>query len=150
MLRRLLEVGAAVSGAVCTWCARGSIYADGTGCAHGAPPADCLIHGGATDLNLVARGRRAVIKCTHYANSWVVMYADPIGDDKDWSSYTIVFTVLGVGHEQYQVGAQRQTCPHYVYDSLVEDMRNGARPHPSRVPDPGQTRTTPGKELPSV
>lgn len=136
--------------AACTWCARRRVYDDGTRCAHGPPPVDCLVHGGLTDLNLVARGRRAVVKCTHYGNAWVVMYADPIADDKEHGSYTLVFTMLGVGHEQYGVLALGGTCPHYAYDQLVAEMRSGARPNASRIPDPGQARTQPGKELPNA
>lgn len=134
----------------CMWCDGHAVYTDGTGCQHGPPPVACTIHGGWTDLNLVSRGRRAVIKCTHHGGAWVVLYANPVGDDKEHGSYTIQFAMMGVGQEQYNIGPRLATCPHRVYDKLVEDMRGGARPSANRVPDPQTQTTDAGKELPDA
>lgn len=133
----------------CLWCSRPGIYKDGTQCKHGTPPKMCKMHGRWTDLNLVARGRRAVVKCTHYGNAFVVLFADPIADDKAFGTYSIQFGMLGVGSELYTVPPQQYECPHYVYDSLVKDMRKGARPSINRIPDPVKRRTTPGQGLES-
>lgn len=134
----------------CTWCHKPGAYKDGTGCVHGQPPVDCKEHGRLTDLNLVARGRRAVVKCAHYGNACVVLYADPIGDDKEHGSYTVVFIIQrgdGVGGERYTIPPQSHQCPHEIFDTLVREMRGGVRPHPSRVPDPSTRTAKPGEEL---
>lgn len=131
----------------CTWCHRPGAYKDGTGCVHSLPPVDCKEHGKLTDINLVARGRRAVVKCTHYDNAYVVLYADPIGDDKEYGSYTIAFSMRGVGSEVYTILPHMGECPHKIYDMLVSEMRAGARPHPSRVGDPSTRIAKPGEEL---
>lgn len=131
----------------CMWCLRHAVYTDGTGCQHGPPPRECAVHGKWTDLNLVARGRRAVIKCTHYGNAWVALYSNPIADDREHGSYTIQFAMVGVGQEQYNIEAGRVTCPHFVYDALVVDMRSGARPSANRIPDITTRIVKPGEGL---
>jgi hypothetical protein len=135
---------------ICTWCQSGRIYDDGTRCQHGEPPVDCKTHGRWTDLNLVARGRRAVIKCTHYGNAWVVLFADPIGDDKEYGTYTLQFAMVGVGQERYVIRSRSHVCPHFVYDKLVAEMRAGARPSQNRVPPIEGDVAEPGKELPNA
>lgn len=132
----------------CHWCLRPGPYAEGTTCTHGQPPVGCAIHGALTDLNLVARGRRAVVKCAHHGSAFVALYADPIGDDKERGSYTVHFAMSGVGSEVYQIPAQRHQCPHEVFDRLVGEMRAGIRPSQNRVPNPATRVAPPGQELP--
>lgn len=132
----------------CAWCRALAPYNEGTHCAHGLPPVGCPTHGRWTDLNLVARGRRAVIKCTHYGGAWVVLFANPIADDKQFGTYTIQFAMTGVGQERYDIGPATKTCPHMVYDQLVREMRTGARPSVNRIPKIEGQITEPGKELP--
>lgn len=101
-----------------------------------------------TDLNLVARGKRAVIKCAHYGNAFVALYADPIGDDKEHGTYTVQFAMVGVGSEIYTIPARAGQCPHQVFDRLTVEMATGARPSHNRVPDAGTRSAEPGQELP--
>lgn len=131
----------------CKWCHRPGAYKDGTGCTHPVPPIECPVHGRYTDINLVSRGRPAVVKCTHHGNAYVVLYADPIADAKEWGTYSIVFHVVGVGTEQYTIEPKSLQCPHKVFDTLVLEMRAGARPHPNRVGDPSTRIAKPGEEL---
>lgn len=132
----------------CMWCLHHAVYTGGTGCQHGAPPVECRVHGPLTDLNLVARGRHAVIKCTHYGQGWVALWAAPIADDKDHGSYVVQFVMVGVGQERYKIEPKKGTCPHAAYDQLVREMRAGARPSASRIPGIETRIATPGKELP--
>lgn len=107
------------------------------------------MHGRWTDLNLVVRGKRAVIKCTHVGNVFVVLYADPISDLADVGSYTVQFGEVGRGSEVYTIPHHRYQCPHEVYDKLVAGMQLGQRPDANRVPQPQDQTTTPGTELPN-
>lgn len=134
----------------CAWCDKTGPYNEGTRCAHGAPPVECRIHGLLTDLNLVARGRHAVIKCTHYGKGWVALWAEPIADDKEHGAYVVQFVVVGVGQERYRIAPQTATCPHAVYDQLVREMRAGARPSINRIPSIETRIAEPGKELPNA
>lgn len=131
----------------CQWCRAPAPYNEGTRCYHPVPPVECRVHGKQTDLNLVARGRRAVVKCTHYGNAWVVLFADPIDDEKEHGTYTIQFAMVGAGQEVYKIPPLRGQCPHEVYDKLVREMQGGARPSANRIPDPSTRSTQPGKEL---
>lgn len=102
----------------------------------------CAVHSRYTDINLVARGRRAVVKCAHYGTATVVLYADPSADDDMWGTYTLQFAMQGVGQELYLIPPRQGVCPHAAFDSLVRDMRDGARPSRERVngPQPGEFR----------
>lgn len=133
----------------CKWCNAPAPYNEGTRCQHGSPPRECRIHGSLTDLNLVARGRHAVIKCTHHGQGWVVLWATPIGDDREHGSYVVQFVMVGVGQERYKIEPQKGTCPHAVYDQLVREMRAGARPSVNRIPGIETRIAQPGKELPN-
>lgn len=130
----------------CNWCGAPGAYMSGTRCMHD-PPVTCPVHGKWTDINLVARGRRAVVKCSHYGEGGVVLYADPIRDADMYGSYSLQFYWPGLGSEMYTIPPQRAICPHESFDALVRDMRAGARPSPNRVPQPQNQTTTPGESL---
>lgn len=132
----------------CLWCDRLGPYNEGSLCRHPPPNNECSVHGRWTDINLVTRGRRAVVKCAHYGQAWVVLFADPIADDKDRGTYTLQFAMVGVGQEQYTIEAKKLLCPHHIFDKLVAEMREGARPSANRVPPPESQVVDPGKELP--
>lgn len=132
----------------CHWCNSPGPYIEGSKCVHPPPPSECQFHGRWTDLNLVTRGRRAVIKCAHYGQAWVVLFADPIADDQSFGTYTLQFAMVGVGQEQYTIKSRQHLCPHFVFDKLVAEMYAGARPSANRVPPPESQIVEPGKGLP--
>jgi hypothetical protein len=128
----------------CTWCWAPGAYRN---CVHGRAPYECPEHGRWTDLNLVTRGKRAVVKCAHYGSACVVLYADPIADLAEIGSYTVQFAQLGVGQEVYTLPPRQHVCPHDVFDRLVGEMRKGVRPSQNRVPSPQLDTTKPGEAL---
>jgi hypothetical protein len=128
----------------CHWCLQPGTYRN---CQHGEPPRDCPIHGRWTDLSLVARGRHAIIKCVHYGNAWVALWACPIADDKEYGTYKVQFAMVGVGQELYTIPPLQGTCPHDAFDRLVDSMLAGARPSANRIPDPTTRVARPGESL---
>lgn len=114
-----------------------------------APIHECTVHARWTDLNLIARGRRAAIKCVHYGEGAVVLWADPSDDVSMWFTYTLQFYWPGIGQELYTVPPQHGVCPHESFDELVKDMLGGARPHPNRVPPAESRKAKPGESLDS-
>lgn len=128
----------------CSWCWAPGAYRN---CVHGLPPVDCPTHGRWTDLNLVARGRRAAVKCIHLGTAFVVLWVNPISDNKSHGSYLVQFAMLGVGSELYTIEPMTMTCPHSVFDKLVGEMREGKRPSVNRVPSPDTKTTQPGEDF---
>lgn len=119
----------------CKWCGRPGAYMAGTKCiSANREVLACPTHQRWTDPNLVARGRRCAVKCAHYMQGAVVLWANPSADDDPWISYMIQFYWPGLGEEQYTIVHGQGTCPHATFDSFVLEMRKGVRPNPSHVP----------------
>jgi len=134
----------------CKWCDRPGSYQAGTKCSHAAGVESvqaCSVHRRWADINLVTRGRRAVVKCRHLGNAAVVLWADPIADDAEVGTYTVQFAAIGHGQEMYTIPPHKGTCPHFIFDRLVADMLAGARPSPNRVPPPESKIAKPGESL---